>query len=274
MALEGVDIAWARPTIAAIKATGAHWVARYFSPDASKNLTAAEVHDYPAAGLSIVTVFESTAGRATQGRAAGIADAKLAEQERHAVGLPDNHVHHFAVDLDTSWASVKAYFDGVVSVLGLGRTGCYGGVHVIDGAHSYGLNYLWQTVAWSGGVWSPHATIRQTGGTTLSGGADIDYAEVPDFGQYPRPSAPPAPKPKPPVPVPVPVPLEDEMIIVAVDKAAYPDPKTWPGDFLLGSDGTLHHIVHTTDLASFQAAGIKGPVTISADQYNSLVAGK
>jgi hypothetical protein len=186
----GIDIAWDRPTIAAIKATGAHWVARYFSTDATKNITAAEVHDYPAAGLAVVTVFESSAGRATQGRAAGIADARLAEQQRAAVGLPAGHVHHFAVDEDTSWASVQAYFDGAASVIGLARTGCYGGLHVIEGAHAHGIGYLWQTVAWSGGVWSQHATIRQTGGTTLSGGADLDYAEVPDFGQYPRPTTP------------------------------------------------------------------------------------
>lgn len=186
-ALLGLDIAWARPTVAEIVATGAHWVARYLSPDASKNLTAAEVQEYPAAGLAVVTVFESSAGRATQGRAAGIADANLAEQQRRALGLPDDHIHHFAVDEDTTWASVKPYFDGVVSVIGLARAGCYGGYPVIEGAYNYGIGYLWQTVAWSGGLWSPHATIRQPGGTLMAGAADIDYAEVPDFGQTPRP---------------------------------------------------------------------------------------
>lgn len=188
--LKGMDVAWARPTIAEIKATGAHWVARYFSLDASKNLTAAEVRDYVAAGLSVVTVYESTAARALQGRAAGVADAVLAERQRVAVGLPITHVQHFAVDSDVSWASVQAYFDGAASVVGLDRVGCYGGLRVINGAQAYGIRYLWQTVAWSGGVWSPHATIRQPGGTLLGGGADVDYAEVPDFGQYPRPSTP------------------------------------------------------------------------------------
>lgn len=190
MPLLGVDIAWERPTIAQIQATGAHWVARYFSPDASKNLTAAEVHDYPAAGLGIVTVFESTTGRATGGYAAGMADARLAEQQRAAAGLPTTHVHYFAVDQDTSWASVQAYFDGAIAWLGIGRVGCYGGFPVIEGAAAHGIRYLWQTTAWSAGRWSTHATIRQTGATTLSGGADIDQAEVPDFGQFPRPVTP------------------------------------------------------------------------------------
>jgi hypothetical protein len=187
MAVPGIDIAWERPTIAQIKATGAQWVARYLSPDHSKNLTAAEVHDYPAAGLAIVTVYESTAGRATQGRAAGVADARLAESQRSALGLPADHVHHFAVDSDVSWDSVRAYFDGAASVVGPDRTGCYGGLHVIQGAHAHGIRYLWQTVAWSGGVWFPQATIRQPGGTLLAGAADVDYAEATDFGQYPRP---------------------------------------------------------------------------------------
>lgn len=273
----GIDIAWDRPTIAAIKATGAHWVARYFSTDTTKNLTASEVHDYPAAGLAVVTVFESSAGRATQGRAAGIADARLAEQQRAAVGLPASHVHHFAVDEDTSWASVQAYFDGAASVIGLGRTGCYGGLHVIEGAHGYGIDYLWQTVAWSGGVWSPHATIRQMGGTVLSGGADVDYAEVSDFGQFPRPAAPkPVPPPAPaPAPMPVPHPhlKEIDMIMLSVPKTDVPKGGVWPGDMLLDS-GHLSHIVTPADEASFRAAGIPGPVPISWAQYQSLLAGK
>jgi hypothetical protein len=186
----GIDIAWARPTIAEIKSTGATWVARYFSNDPTKNITAAEVRDYPASGLGIVTVWESTATRALAGFAAGQADARTAERQRASVGLPADHIHHFAVDTDTDWPSVNPYFDGVTSVIGKARTGVYGGLRVIDGAHSYGLRYLWQTVAWSGGVWSPYATIRQPGGTALNGAADYDTAEATDFGQYPRPAAP------------------------------------------------------------------------------------
>lgn len=190
MAVTGIDVAWDRPTVAQIKAVGAQWVARYFSTDNNKNLHATEVTAYTAAGLAIVTVWETTQGRATAGRAAGIADAKAAEAQRKAVGLPATHIHHFAVDKDTSWASVAPYFDGVASYLGQTRTGVYGGLDVINGAYAAGYRYLWQTVAWSEGRWSPHATIRQTGGTTLSGGADWDTAMATDFGQYPRPITP------------------------------------------------------------------------------------
>lgn len=188
MSITGVDIAWARPTIAEIKASGASWVARYFSTDSTKDITAAEVTDYPANGLAVVVVRETTTGRATQGHQAGVDDAYAADSERASVGLPAEMPIHFAVDEDTDWASVAAYFAGAASVIGQGRVGVYGGFKVIEGAGAAGYHFLWQTVAWSGGQWSSHATIRQPGGTTLSGGADYDYAEVPDFGQYPRPN--------------------------------------------------------------------------------------
>lgn len=184
----GIDLAWARPTVAQIKATKATWVARYFSNDDTKDLHRDEVVAYPAAGIDIVAVWESTTGRAEAGRAAGVADAQNADAQRRTAGLPADMVLHFAVDEDTNWASVQPYFDGVISVIGLPRTGCYGGLDVINGAYGHGLRYLWQTIAWSHGVWSPHATIRQAGGTTLGGAADWDTAMADDFGQYPRPT--------------------------------------------------------------------------------------
>jgi hypothetical protein len=187
MSLLGIDIAWATPGVPDIKSTGAQWVARYFSQDPTKDLTAGEVQQYTAAGLGIVTVFETSAGRALQGHQAGAIDASDAIAERAAVGLPQDAVIYFAVDTDTTWASVQDYFDGVCTIIPKAQVGVYGGYQVAEGGHSYGLKYIWQTVAWSGGQWSTWATIKQTGGTVLSGGADIDYAEVPDFGQYPRP---------------------------------------------------------------------------------------
>ncbi|WP_052432822.1 glycoside hydrolase domain-containing protein [Streptacidiphilus carbonis] len=186
----GVDIAWARPTVAQIQATGAKWVARYFSTDSSKNLTPSEVHAYSAAGLGTVVVWETTTGRATQGYAAGVSDARAAESQRQTDGLPSNMPIYFAVDEDTSWSSVAQYFAGAASVVGRALTGVYGGFTVIEGAHTAGYTYLWQTVAWSGGRWSSHASIRQTGAIVLGGNADIDYAETADFGEYPRPITP------------------------------------------------------------------------------------
>lgn len=194
----GVDIAWARPTVAQIKATGAKWVARYLSTDSSKNLTPAEVREYAAAGIGTVVVWETTAGRATAGYAAGVADARAAQAQRQTDGLPAAMPIHFAVDEDTSWASVAPYLAGAASVVGKPLTGVYGGFAVVEGAHAAGYRFLWQTVAWSGGRWSRWATIRQTGGTLLGGAADVDYAQAADFGEFPRPTTAPATTPTPP----------------------------------------------------------------------------
>lgn len=260
-----LDIAWDRPTTAQIKATGAVGVMRYFSPDATKNITAAEVADYTANGLAVGTVFESTAGRATGGHQDGVDDAHLAEEERVLAGLPDTHRHHFAVDSDVPWSSVQAYFDGAASVVGLARTGTYGSFRVIEGAYGHGIRKLWQTSAWSGGQLSSHATLYQSGGTLLGGQADINRTLATDWGQTPRPA--------PPVPPPV-TPLEDPMCVVTVSEKDYPGLKGWPGIFVWTSAGTLRHIVGgTPDLAEIRKLGLK-EITISKLQYDSLVAGK
>ena len=187
MSLMGIDIAWDRPTVAQIKATGAHWVGRYFSTDPTKDITAGEVQAYQQNSLGIVTVYETTTGRALQGRAAGIYDANDAVRQRAAVGLPADAPIYWAVDTDTDYASVSAYAEGWASVIPKGMTGPYGGYKIVEGAHYAGFRYGWQTTAWSGGQWSKWASIKQVGGSVLNGGADVDYAEVPDFGQYPRP---------------------------------------------------------------------------------------
>ena len=216
MTLKGVDIAWVRPTTAQIKAAGAHFVARYLSPDSTKNITKAEVADYKANGLGVVVVWESSANRMLGGKAAGVADAKAAEVQRAAVGLPSDMPIYFACDFDAQGAqyhTINEYLRGVASVIGLNRVGIYGGYYVVENVFSAPATakYGWQTIAWSGGKWSTHANIRQEGGTTLSGGADWDTAETADYGQYPRPQAPkptPAPAPKPPAPAPSGGPLE------------------------------------------------------------------
>lgn len=186
--IKGIDIAWDRPSIQTIKATGAEWVARYFSTDPTKNWKPGEVAEYVAAGLACVGVYETTTTRATQGHAAGVSDAQSAVAQAHAAGFAADQPIYFAVDEDTSWSSVAPYFEGVASVIGTHRVGVYGGFHVIEGAYAAGYRYLWQTLAWSGGQWSVHNTITQPGGTAINGNADIDYAKMADYGQFPRPT--------------------------------------------------------------------------------------
>jgi hypothetical protein len=190
-----LDIAWERPTVAEILAVGnVVGVIRYASTDPTKNLTAAEVAAYHAAGIGTAMIWETTTGRATQGYQAGVDDAGLALAQRQADGLPDDEPIYAAVDTDTDWPSVADYFRGFHDVVGsdsqgIPLTGPYGGFHVIEGAYADGYRHLWQTLAWSNGQVSSHAVLYQDGRTALSGNADINQVLAPDWGQYPRPEA-------------------------------------------------------------------------------------
>lgn len=181
-----LDIAWDRPTVDQIRATGAVGVVRYFSADVTKNWTLQEFRDYTAAGLMVASVWETTAGRALADYTAGQADARAADAQRAADGFPADMPIHFAVDTDTDWAHVAPYFAGVANVLTRDRVGVYGGLQVIEGAAAAGYPFRWQTAAWSGGQVSPHATLYQAG-TALGGQADTNHVMAQDWGQYPRP---------------------------------------------------------------------------------------
>lgn len=228
MTIKGVDIAWSRPTTTQIKAAGAQFVARYLSPDSTKNITKSEVADYKANGLGVVVVWESSANRMLGGYAAGQADAQAAEVQRAAVGLPSDMPIYFACDFDaqgTQYHTINEYLRGVNDAIGLNRTGVYGGYYVLENVFSAPARaqYGWQTVAWSNGNWSTHANIRQDGSTTLSGGADWDTAETADYGQYPRPQAP------TPAPVPVALLSADKVVQIAADEVGYHEGKNASG---------------------------------------------
>src|SRR5436305_1765482 len=109
--------------------------------------------------------------------------------------------NYFSVDFDATPAQqtpINAYFDGVVSVIGLARTGAYGGYYVIKRLFDGGkIKWGWQTYAWSGGQWDSRAQLRQVqNGITAAGDAnccDKDEAVANDYGQWHAvpPNAPP-----------------------------------------------------------------------------------
>lgn len=187
MTIPGVDYPWSHPGGAALKAAGKLFACRYLSHDPSKNLTRTEADDLAAHGVSCVVVWETTAARAGAGRTAGVADAKTAEAQAAAAGMPSGRPIYFAVDYDATPAAVDAYFQGVASVVGVARTGVYGGYRVVKHLKDAGLAaWVWQTSAWSGGQWDPRANLRQPLGTVRINGVscDIDTAHTPDYGQW------------------------------------------------------------------------------------------
>jgi hypothetical protein len=213
----GVDYAWfstdLKALIAALKAHGVTFVARYLSHSSGKNLTPDEAAALSAAKIAITVVWETAADRALAGHAAGAQDARDALAEAKACGMPAGRPIFFAVDFDASngqEGAISTYLDGAASVLGKDRTGVYGGYnvvkHALDGDHCH---WAWQTYAWSGGKWDTRAQLQQYSNDHIIGGAGLDYdrSEDSDFGQWRigwTPSVDPTPHPDP-------TPTEDDM---------------------------------------------------------------
>jgi hypothetical protein len=187
----GVDHAWGRPSIAALKAAKVLFVCRYLSHDTTgKNLTRAEAQKLTDAGLWIVVVWETTADRALSGRAGGVADAQAAAAQAKACGMPADRPIYFAVDWDASTAqqgTIDGYLDGAASVIGRERVGIYGGYgpvqRAMDGGHAA---WGWQTYAWSGGRWHGPAQLQQYSNDHVIGGVGLDYDRGvhDDYGQW------------------------------------------------------------------------------------------
>lgn len=213
MTIFGVDYAFnPHPSISALTRSKVKFAARYLSPFASKNITADEAKGLRAAGIAIVFVWESSAKRAEDGKAAGVSDAKAAVSQLKEIGAPEDQPVYFAVDYDTTVGPhITAYFQGVASVIGKDRTGVYGGYKVVKGCFDAKLvTWGWQTYAWSGGKWDDRAQIQQYSNDHTIGRGSVDYnrATTDNYGQWPpagkssttagKPSKPSgAPKPSP-----------------------------------------------------------------------------
>ncbi|MCW2912326.1 MAG: hypothetical protein JWN52_394 [Actinomycetia bacterium] len=202
MSVFGIDYAWGRPGVPAMKKAGVKFAARYLSHDTSgKNLSANEARQLSDAGIWIVVVWESTASRALAGHAAGVADATDAAKQAKACGMPSDRPIYFAVDFDATSGQqneIHTYLDGAASVLGRGRVGLYAGYGPIHRAFdAKKITFGWQTYAWSGGRWDSRAQVQQYSNDHYVGGVDCDYdrAMKDDYGQW-RVGVSPAPKPQ------------------------------------------------------------------------------
>ena len=202
-----VDYSFSRPSPSVIKAAGYSGVMRYLSADSGKNLSKPEATALLGAGLSIGLVWETTAMRASQGRAAGASDAAAAEAQANALGYPSTAVIFYAVDYDAMPTAVAAYFAGVVSMAHR-PVGVYGSKRVVEGTS---VPYKWQACAWSGGLVSPGAHLYQRLRATVAhpiSGTDENiilhdfpmWTNAPAVPVHTAPVAPSRSKPRSPLP--------------------------------------------------------------------------
>lgn len=194
MVREGVD--WSssrRPDIRAFDQKPIrNFVVRYVSYLGNpKNITKPEADFWKKQGIDIVIVFETTAGRAKMGSAAGKADAVQARQQVKAYGGPaDGGVIYFAVDFPAGREEqqmINGYFQGVNSILRPDQVGAYGSHDVISRlVDSKLIHWKFQTYAWSGGIVYPGLNLYQYQNDVPFGGimVDLDRAYTANFGQW------------------------------------------------------------------------------------------
>lgn len=199
---------------------GCTFVCRYLSPVGnSKNLSWSEANELQNAGIDVVSNWELNTDDWTGGYNQGVNYAQQAASLHTACGGPAAAPIYFSVDEDVDAQSVvnSGYFQGINSVIGVQRTGCYGSTSVIAALTSAGLiGNLGQPLGWrtmstdfAGGVGdSSQFSIEQTG--PFNEDYDRDASVADNFGQWSANNgSAPAPTPTP-VPVPVPAPVTEE----------------------------------------------------------------
>ena len=166
---------------AAFAADGATFVARYLVPGGWKALTRQEAELISAAGLQVVSVFETTADRALGGYEAGRTDGETALQVAAQVGQPAGSCIYFAVDFDAASAQMPAvieYIRGAAEATPDYATGVYGSFAVVEAVRAAGVcSHYWQTYAWSRGQRSGGVNIYQYQNDIEQHGVRIDRNE-------------------------------------------------------------------------------------------------
>jgi len=136
-----------------IAAAGYRFAARYLVPQEYKwkRLTRAEAEAITAAGMQIVSVFETTASRAAGGAVYGNSDGAAALREAKAIGQPEGSAIYFAVDYDAQpddYDDIEAYLKAAAAQIPGYEAGVYASYAVVEEmAKRKACNHFWQTYA-------------------------------------------------------------------------------------------------------------------------------
>jgi hypothetical protein len=190
----GLDYAGGRPMPQAILGAGFRFVVRYLSDGGpglpGKLLTPDEADRLRAAGVEIVSNWETTSDRMLDGYAAGVYDATLARAQVLACGGREDRPIYFSADFDAlpqQQDAITAYLQGAASVIGAANVGIYGGYWPVSRALDVGVaHWAWQTDAWSGTNTEDRAQLHQRAQQTVVDGVqcDINEARAADYGQW------------------------------------------------------------------------------------------
>lgn len=176
---KGEDYAWSHPSIAASKAAGITFVSRYLSylPN-GKVITHAEASSLLNAGIDVLLNWECDAKDALRGAAGGTADGKEANRQARALGYPAGAELISSMDWDVTPAqkpTCLAYARAFAAQIPSYRYDVYGGYWIVKYLFdNHAIFNAWQAYAWSGGLWDPRATLRQTRNGVTIGGASVD----------------------------------------------------------------------------------------------------
>ena len=185
--VKGIDCAsrLTAQTAAAIRAEGYVFAGRYLVPDGWKALTRDEAEIITGAHLRLLTVWETTAGRAKGGAAAGAADGASALKCAREIGMPADGIIYFAVDFDAragDMDAIEAYLRAARENTGEYETGVYGPYSVIETMAERGAcKAFWQCVAWSYGRRSEYLDVYQGWFNQQVAGVNVDINECPDM---------------------------------------------------------------------------------------------
>jgi Domain of unknown function (DUF1906) len=212
-----IDFAMRQISAEHIRAAGYSGVINYVSlprPGSSmgaKPITRPYAEQLTAAGLMIVSNYQygKPGGTAPsdfrRGFEGGVADARTAWKLHTAAGGGQSAPIFFSIDEDINhdtWNNLALkWFRGINSVLGVQRTGVYGGIDVcqwaaadgvIGSSRTPGHRWAWQTRSWSRGEIEPAAVLYQRVVSTASnpgpvvGGLEVDVNDVlaEDCGQW------------------------------------------------------------------------------------------
>lgn len=195
-----IDFAWARPSIAQLKAAGITAVVRYVGPASwGKTITTEEFELYLSAGISVALVFEQGDSDGDGGFSAGVANAKVVLANLPK-GWPADRPIYMAVDKGVSGPALDtsvAYIAGASSVLGPARTGDYGEGALCKRTEAAGTaKWHWQSESTSfldNAEPLPISHLIQKFDASPIADSDLNIVLQADFGQHPAPVAPPTP---------------------------------------------------------------------------------